>query len=230
MINIIQRIFDFYIINFHNKRILKLIDTQNLNTIVDIGCHKAELLQTLIKEDIVFTKYVGFEPVTELFNKVKSQFDDNKNTQFFNLALSNQKGKREISRHIVSSISSFSSANKIKLKYRLINIILKFNRNLFHTEMVKTDKLDNLRHIFTNKIDLLKIDVEGHEPEVLDGSTKLLIEKKPKYIIVELQKKGNYLNYDPINVTNVIQSLNYVKVKSINGPLFLFKDVVYKIN
>ena len=77
---------------------------------------------------------------------------------------------------------------------------------------------------------MLKIDVEGHEPEVLDGSTKLLIEKKPKYIIIELQKKDNYLNYDPINVTNVIQSLNYVKVKSINGPLFLFKDVVYKIN
>ena len=76
---------------------------------------------------------------------------------------------------------------------------------------------------------MLKIDVEGHEPEVLDGSTKLLIEKKPKYIIIELQKKDNYLNYDPINVTNVIQSLNYVKVKSINGP-FLFKDVVYKIN
>ena len=230
MINIIQKIFDFYIINFHNKRILKFIDTQNLNTIVDVGCHKAELLQTLIKEDIEFAKYVGFEPVTELFNKVKSQFGDNKNTQFFNLALSNEKGKREISRHIVSSISSFSSANMIKLKYRLINIILKFDRNLFHTEMVETDKLDNLRHIFTNKIDLLKIDVEGHEPEVLDGSTKLLIEKKPKYIIIELQKKDNYLNYDPINVTNVIQSLNYVKVKSINGPLFLFKDVVYKIN
>ena len=230
MINTIQKIFDFYIINFHNKRILKFIDTQNLNTIVDVGCHKAELLQTLIKEDIVFAKYVGFEPVTELFNKVKSQFGDNENTQFFNLALSNEKGKREISRHIVSSISSFSSANMIKLKYRLINIILKFDRNLFHTEMVKTDKLDNLRHIFTNKIDLLKIDVEGHEPEVLDGSTKLLIEKKPKYIIIELQKKDNYLNYDPINVTNVIQSLNYVKVKSINGPLFLFKDVVYKIN
>ena len=177
MINTIQKIFDFYIINFHNKRILKFIDTQNLNTIVDVGCHKAELLKTLIKEDIVFAKYVGFEPVTELFNKVKSQFGDNENTQFFNLALSNEKGKREISRHIVSSISSFSSANMIKLKYRLINIILKFDRNLFHTEMVKTDKLDNLRHIFTNKIDLLKIDVEGHEPEVLDGSTKLLIEK-----------------------------------------------------
>ena len=230
MLNFFQKIFDFYIINFHNKRILKLIDTQNLETVVDIGCHKAELLQTLIKEDIVFSKYIGFEPIKKLFDDIETVFFDNKKTNFFNFALSSKKEKKRISIHKLTSISSFSTANSHKIKYKLINLMIKNSaKNLTNSELVKTDTLDNIKKMFGTHIDLLKIDVEGHEFEVLKGGQKFLNESKPKYIIIELQKKGNYLNYDPKNTIDILESLNYKRIKSINGPLFLFKDVIFQI-
>lgn len=50
----------------------------------------------------------------------------------------------------------------------------------------------------------------------------------PKYIVVEIQKKDNYINYDPEKVKSFIKKLGYKELKTLNGPLYLFKDVIFE--
>ena len=54
----------------------------------------------------------------------------------------------------------------------------------FETIKVKTDLLDNYCEEKIEKIDILKIDVEGSEIEVLEGSKKML--KNIKIIQIEI--------------------------------------------
>jgi len=60
---------------------------------------------------------------------------------------------------------------------------------------VKVNTLDNL----FESIDLLKIDIEGFELEVLEGSKRLLAEKKIKKMIIEI---------DDFNLESIKKLLN----------------------
>ena len=61
-------------------------------------------------------------------------------------------------------------------------------------------KLDDLK--IENKIGFIKIDVEGHELEVIKGSSKIISENMP-ILLVEIEKRH----------TNkpVLESINYIK-------------------
>jgi len=51
-------------------------------------------------------------------------------------------------------------------------------------EVVRTTRLDTVIESYSiNRVDLVKIDVEGHEPEVLDGMGRFLGEFKPTLLI-----------------------------------------------
>ena len=64
-------------------------------------------------------------------------------------------------------------------------------------------------------VDLLKIDVEGHELAVLDGATQLFATSPPSTLVVEvhgenLARAGN----SPEALVSRIESLGYVPVSS----------------
>ena len=56
---------------------------------------------------------------------------------------------------------------------------------------VVTKKLDNFN--FTNKISFIKIDVEGHEIEVIEGG-KLMIKKNKPVLLVEIEERHSKKN------------------------------------
>ena len=89
-------------------------------------------------------------------------------------------------------------------------------------------KLDDYINKLNKPVSIIKIDTEGFEKEVIEGSKKF-IAKNPKYLIVELQKDNNYRNYSPKLIEKLINELGYVKIFEKNGPLNLFKDCVYQI-
>ena len=65
----------------------------------------------------------------------------------------------------------------------------------------ETNKLDN---IINKKIHLIKIDVEGHEWELIDGATKTIIKHRP-IIILETFKRNNNIK----KIKQFILSFNY---------------------
>ena len=75
----------------------------------------------------------------------------------------------------------------------------------------KTNLLDNFN--FSNKISFIKIDVEGHETEVIKGSEATIKKNKP-ILLVEIEEK--------YTLKKVIDTLNYINSLGYNS--FYFKD------
>ena len=74
--------------------------------------------------------------------------------------------------------------------------------------------------------DLLKIDVEGDELNVLEGSLKLIENSKP-LIILEINPKVSRYNEHMRNYNSVMEMLNPFKYKKIwkdGGNTYIFKS------
>lgn len=134
---------------------------------------------------LVANKYIpqkqiyGFEPIPELNERLTTLFPE---------------------AHINSTALSSSKTNT-RFKIPKINHTHYLTRGTLNTDFkeeneqgyrmidVQTDTLDNfLSGQNTIKPDLIKIDVEGHEHEVIKGTLKTLIEKRPT-LIIEIEQR-----------------------------------------
>lgn len=103
--------------------------------------------------------------------------------------------------------------NQMQDKVKALNIglggnkgILKFTQAFDTVNHVATENETNTIEVDINTLDtilsteqvpaLIKIDVEGFETEVLNGSAKTLADKKLKAIIIELNGSGQRYGYD----------------------------------
>ena len=76
--------------------------------------------------------------------------------------------------------------------------------NEFITCKVKTAKLDDI--LTNNKIGLIKIDVEGHEKNVLKGGINLIKKCKPN-LLIEIEERHSKERVD--NTINFINNFGY---------------------
>ena len=77
-----------------------------------------------------------------------------------------------------------------------------------------------------NKIDLLKIDTEGHELEVLKSGIKTL--SKVKFILIEFRLNDMYLNYSSIKIHNFLKQNKFKLLKKFKFPFIAMEDRIYK--
>jgi Holliday junction resolvasome RuvABC endonuclease subunit len=85
---------------------------------------------------------------------------------------------------------------------------------------INTKKLDEIN--FENRISFIKIDVEGHEREVIEGGLDIIKEFKPK-LLVEIEKK--YTKKNVSTTINYINSLGYNSFIYINNSLKKTEDI-----
>ena len=124
------------------------------------------------------------------------------------------------------STNSLSKLNTKSIYLKFKNFILKNNKKHPKKKInVKTlDSLCSKKKI--NKIDILKIDVEGHEYDVLLGSKKII--KNVNVILIEIQKNKMYKNYSQKKIYKFLKKNNFELIQSFNFPLMFFKDCVFK--
>jgi FkbM family methyltransferase len=131
---------------------------------IDIGCHKGEMLDIMLKY-APQGKHFAFEPIPELFEKLKEK--NSPKCEVFQMALSDKIGKTTF--NYVKNAPAYSGIKKRKYAIKDPQI-----------EMLKVnvDLLDNVipKDI---KIDFIKIDVEGGEFGVLKGAEEILKKSKP---------------------------------------------------
>ena len=182
------------------KKLLKIISKHNINLAIDIGAN----IGNFTKEIILTTNsvVVAIEPMLQSYKKLKKledQFD--KRINCFNFALSNQnKRMKFFFQSSESELASFSEnvknlnyINKNKIKYKIINSITL-------DSFVKKNK-----NLFKKGIDFIKIDTEGHDHKVLEGSKKTIKKFKPKFIQFEMN--WHYL-FDGDNIYNICSKLD----------------------
>ena len=147
-------------LNLEIKSVLSLINNHKIKIILDIGAHEGEYTDELLK---IFqnSKYFLFEPSNRNYILLKNKFKRKKNVKIFNFALSNKNGKGILSMPVEGSLCA--SLTKRNWDHVGIN----FNKN----ENVKIKKFKNIYDIYlkNSTIDFCKIDVEGHELNVLLG-------------------------------------------------------------
>ena len=150
------------------KRIIQRVCRSGSNCI-DIGAHKGEVLDTILKYAPQGTHY-AFEPIPDLFTALKTKYSNRPNCRIYDVALSNQKGTSSF--NYVISNPSYSGLKKRRYD----------RANEQDTQItVQTDLLDNILPSGIT-VNLMKIDVEGGELLVLEGAVNTIKRSKPVII------------------------------------------------
>tara|TARA_B110000093_G_scaffold158114_1_gene176906 strand:- start:202 stop:900 length:699 start_codon:yes stop_codon:yes gene_type:complete len=213
---------------WHEPNILKSLKKLNINYIFDVGSHRGESIDYFIKlKDL--KKIQSFEPQKNIFLVLKKKYKNNNKVILNQIALSQNENYKDFYINDLSSTSSFSRLNKkslwLKIKNRILNkknpIISKIKiRSLTIDKFIKQKKI--------KKIDLLKIDTEGHELEVLKGALKTIKEHKVKFILIELHFSKMYQNYSKKKIESFLAKNNFFLLKKFKFPFLSFVDNLYK--
>lgn len=142
----------------------------------------------------------SFEPnkkILKLLFKNK-RINNCKNLNIFSTALSNTIGRVPLVEKGLDSTYSYINPNQKN----------KINKN----NKVKIDKLDNFSKKNEINFNFIKIDVEGHEMNVLQGAKQILGKKlKPRVIMIELVESGlNKFRYSRRDIFQLMKKFNYV--------------------
>lgn len=144
-------------------------------------------------------KIYCFEPVSESFEELKIKTVKDKNCIIENIAFGNVPGEKTI-----KLFNEHSELNSLKNELMNPNVNAK-------QEIIKIDTLDN--YCFKNsitKIDFLKIDTEGYELNVLEGSEKMLSTASVSFIYCEIGfLKQNNRNTNFADVTEWLAVKDY---------------------
>ena len=152
---------------------LKKLSSLPINEIWDVGAHKGETTLYFAHE---FPKanIRSFEPISGNYNLLIQNCKKLENHNAHNFALGHENTKTKIYLQDASVIHS------------LRDDLNKPSTEDSKSEEIEVRTIDDLIPKFSCKnIDLLKIDVEGYEPEVLEGASNCLKNKNINFIYLE---------------------------------------------
>lgn len=134
-------------------------------TALDVGANLGDWSATLFRE-IPNAKIFAFEPSRSAFLSIQSRFAENASIQCVNIALGKENSTATL--FADESGSGLGSLTKRRVKH--------FGIDFDHEEIIELHTLDTW--LETNgkglKPNVLKMDVEGHELDVLKGATNAL--------------------------------------------------------
>jgi FkbM family methyltransferase len=186
---------------------------------VDVGANTGSSILSFRSMNFKNVIY-SFEPNLLLFEKYLKKLKKNQNNvRIYNKALSDNDGflifytpyiKREC-------IHYFSSFSKNYVNFSMKNTFPGKKFEIFKKK-IKVNKLDNLN--INKKIDLIKIDSEGHDLQVIKGARKTIKKNKP-VLLIEYNKELYFKicselgkNFRPYYYS--ISNNNFVKINSNN--------------
>lgn len=191
------------------RKILKKCLKRNYNCI-DIGCHKGEILNLMLKY-APDGKHYAFEPIPYLFNELEKKYKNK--SKIFPYALSDTNGESTF--QLVRNAPAYSGI-KIR-RYDIKNPIIEEIK-------VELKTLDNIISL-DEKIHFIKIDVEGGEFGVIKGAKNLLIKNKP-FILFECGKgASDYYGTNPLDLYNLICNEIGLKIYTLKSFVKNQKDM-----
>ena len=161
---------------------------------IDIGAHVGFWSRRLCSK---FLKVTSFEPVPDHFECLVKNTERYHNIERHSIALSNTAGNVYINQHIENSGMSCITDSTTGLP-------------------VKTNTLDSYN---LENVDIIKIDVEGYEPEVLQGAERTITTYNP---ILFIEVLGQYKQTSP--VFDVLARYGYTQVEEL-ADNYIFKNV-----
>jgi FkbM family methyltransferase len=212
---------------------------QNLNVsqnpiIFDVGVNKGQSIDFFSKlyPNAIF---YGFEPNKKLYNFLVDKYRDNKKVKLYNLGVSSQNGTLLFQENIMDETSSFEELN-IQSSYlkKKANILGVAEENIFtekyYVEVIKLSDFIDTNQI--SEINILKVDVEGHEYAVFEG----LFNNKPQVKIQMIQFENHeddmYLNstHQFQKIHELLSANNYESIAKINHGFGEIIEEIYQLS
>jgi FkbM family methyltransferase len=161
--------------------LIKGANITDAQTIIDIGANNGYF--TVLARDMFPTAQIfTIEPIPDVFSSLSKTFQSDKNVTLAQLAISNTSGQAKMEFDTQNTaVSKLTDSGNLTVKTQTLDLFIQ-NHSL-------------------KKIDLLKIDVESHELEVLQGATNTL--EKTKYIIIEIT-----LENSPYTISSLLKLLS----------------------
>lgn len=176
----------------------------NCNRAIDIGANVGVWSYWLSK----YAKQVeSFEPNPKVFNALKNI--KIKNVNSYNIALSNKTGSVDLlipkgSKGFSNQGASLSSI-KVQGEHKSISIEAK--------------RLDEYNFL---DVDFIKIDVEGHEHEVIEGARETIKKFKPT-MVIEMEEKHNQIPIE--EQISSVEKMGYQCCVFINETIIKIKEI-----
>ena len=213
---------------WHQPKIFDSLKNLRINYIFDVGSHKGESIDYFIELKNLKIIY-SFEPQNDIFLILKNKYKKNKKILLNKIALSNKENYKNFYINDLSSTSTFSKLDKNSLWLRIKNKIINKKNSVIKKIKIKTTTIDIfVKQKKIKKIDLLKIDTEGHELEILNGANKTIQDGKIRYILIEIHYSKMYKNYSKKKIEIFLKKNNFHLIKTFKFPLFTFSDNLYK--
>lgn len=215
----------------HQRSILRYFkkNLENIDVFFDIGSHRGTYTDLIINNFNV-KKVVMIEPQKNIYKFIMKKYQMNKMIKIFNLAISDKKKLQPlyINKHdLTSSLTKIDKKNSyLNLKAKLFggtisDLILK-------KYMIKTCKLSEVvKKSNVNKIDLLKIDTEGHELQVLKGAGADL-KKRVNFMLIEIHNSDIFLNYNANKIHDYLKKNKFILKKTFKFPFTTWEDRIYQ--
>ena len=215
----------------HQRSILRYFkkNLKNIDVFFDIGSHRGTYTDLIINNFNV-KKVVMIEPQKNIYKFIMKKYQMNKMIKIFNLAISDKKKLQPlyINKHdLTSSLTKIDKKNSyLNLKAKLFggtisDLILK-------KYMIKTCKLSEVvKKSNVNKIDLLKIDTEGHELQVLKGAGADL-KKRVNFMLIEIHNSDIFLNYNANKIHDYLKKNKFILKKKFKFPFTTWEDRIYQ--
>ena len=124
---LIEKIFN-PISTFHHKRISRYLKELDIEKIIDIGAHKGEFLEKMLKIEKVNSFY-AFEPQKNIFNELSEKFSKNKKVTLYNFAMDKEITNKKLKISKLSMTSSLAEINDKSLYLKFKNFLTRAKSN-----------------------------------------------------------------------------------------------------
>ena len=211
--------------SFHHKRILKYLFKLDINKIIDVGAHKGEFLEKMLKIEKINTFY-AFEPQKHIFYELNKKFSENSKIVLFNYAVDKEVSNKKLQVNKLSMTSSLAEFNDKSLYLKIKNFLTFSKTNFVEEHETQTNTIDNIFKEINLEKTLLKIDVEGFELNVIKGSQIKL--KEISFVLIENQFGNHYKNNNFNDIKKLLLKQNFVVIKKFIFPTMHYQDILFQ--
>ncbi len=219
-------------INRHNKdiknedfgEILKK-QLQNSSIIFDVGANNGQSIEKFSK--LFPNSHIhSFEPVLSEYGLLKKKYGSQNNIYLNNFALGEIEGSKKLNITQKTETSSFNNINLgtewLKTRSKEYNVSQdNFVKKIDEVKIITLDGYCLKNSI--NNIDILKIDTQGYEDKVLEGSINMIKKGNIKVIITEIILDDVYdKNFSFTDLEKYLLPYNFriVGINMMNNNLF----------
>lgn len=201
------------------KIIKYLSDASDPLVCIDVGAHKGDFVNEL-SHCVELEKILLIEPIPEFIKYLKEKFNNNKYITIPNAISDIDNAEMDFFINEMPATSSLFEFNNEMEELNNINT----KTNFIHKVYTKT--LDSITsECNLKKVDILKIDVQGAEHMVINGSKETL--KMTKYIFIELSFKPLYHGSSVFHeIYQLLVNQGFIMLEIIPGYRSSFKEIL----